>query len=197
MTPPPQRGFPGALCSRIRGEFAEFLQYYSSIRLSILCAPTSVGLRYSRVLRCGGFFSGSSLGPLCARWGGFRWWRRYGVAAVHHHSGAYSARHFYSPAFPPTVLPSGIPPHRLVPPPILNATTLFFGHGTRSPSSSDRPSSALAEPRLADSDDLPAQSLASIGASLGLYGGGSRSPTPRSLAGYTLVPSVGAIGPSP
>lgn len=67
-TPPPQPGFPGALWSRLRGEFAEFLQYYSSIRLSILCAPTGVGLRYSRSAAERWIFFRVQFGAFGVRW---------------------------------------------------------------------------------------------------------------------------------
>ncbi len=39
-------GLAAAPLFELWGEFAEFLQYYSSIRLCIFCSPTGVGLGY-------------------------------------------------------------------------------------------------------------------------------------------------------
>lgn len=113
-------------------------------------------------------------------------------------------------------LPSGVSafrglPRRLVPPPILNATTLLVGRGARSPSSSGRPKHHRFCGRgLADSDDLPAHSLASIGAppNLGRRNEGLSPPSAAPLAGpppeaetpggrLHPSPSVEASGPSP
>jgi len=88
-------------------------------------------------------------------------------------------------------MPSGVSafrglPRRLVPPPILNATTLLVGRGARSPSSSGRPKHHRCCGRgLADSDDLPAHSLASIGAppNLGRRRRGFYPPPPHPLRG--------------
>jgi len=41
-------GLAAAPLFELWGEFAEFLQYYSSIRLCIFCSPTGVGLGYGR-----------------------------------------------------------------------------------------------------------------------------------------------------
>lgn len=46
MTSPFGAGLAAAPLFELWGEFAEFLQYYSSIRLCIFCSPTSVGLGY-------------------------------------------------------------------------------------------------------------------------------------------------------
>jgi len=47
-TPPNEDGLAAAPLFELWGEFAEFLQYYSSIRLCIFCSPTGVGSRYGR-----------------------------------------------------------------------------------------------------------------------------------------------------
>ena len=47
-TPPNEDGLAAAPLFELWGEFAEFLQYDSSIRLCIFCSPTGVGSRYGR-----------------------------------------------------------------------------------------------------------------------------------------------------
>ena len=41
---------PGPLLPKLRGQFAEFLNEGSLVRLTILSLPTCVGLRYGRLL---------------------------------------------------------------------------------------------------------------------------------------------------
>src|SRR5690606_10846670 len=43
------------LLPKLRGHFAEFLNESSSARLSMLCSPTCVGLRYGHLLLARGF----------------------------------------------------------------------------------------------------------------------------------------------
>lgn len=159
-TPSPQQGFLGTLWSRLRGEFAEFLQYYSSKRLSILCAPTGVGLRYSAVLRCRWYFFRAQFGAF-----GMRWETPYsgsrGPTRLHFLFRSSSCRQLRTPAggHRRPVVPFQGSPRRLLPPSTLNVATLRFGHGTHSPASSGRPSTVYFEPRGADSADLPAEIL--------------------------------------